>query len=68
MGQVSKGVANALNQCSPDQGGGRSASLPWHHAGQLLLGESGRGQPVEGAIAGDDPWVETLVPGGECQN
>ena len=23
---------------------------------------------VEGATASDDPWLEALVPGGECQN
>ena len=46
-----------LNRCPPDQGGARGASLPGHHTGPLSSGASGRGQPVEGAVPGDDPWL-----------
>jgi hypothetical protein len=31
------------------------------------LPASDRGQSVEGAIAGDDPGLEALVPRGRCQ-
>ncbi len=30
------------------------------------LSASGRGQLVEGATPRDDPWMGSLVPGGEC--
>ena len=50
------------------QGGGRSASLPRHDTGQLPAGACRRGQPMEGATAGDDPWLGSLVPHGECQD
>src|SRR5579859_789232 len=61
-----KGVADALNQCAPDQGSARGASLPRDHTGQVLLGASGRGQPVERAAAGDDPGLGPLVSRREC--
>jgi len=68
IGDIAKGVADAINQRSPDQGGSRGASVLRHDAGELSAGADCGRQQVEGATASDDPWLEALVPGGECQN
>jgi hypothetical protein len=59
---------STINQRSPDQGGSRGASILRHDAGELSAGADCGRQQVEGATASDDPWLEALVPGGECQN
>jgi hypothetical protein len=64
--RASKGVTDAINEYSPDQGGATGSSLPGHDAGQLSPGASGCHQEEEGAAPGDDPRVGPLVRYGEC--
>jgi hypothetical protein len=64
--RVWKGGVDAINQRPSDQSGATGSSLPREDTGQLSPGASGRGEQVEGATAGDDPWVGSLVPRGEC--
>ena len=59
--RIAKGVAHAINEPSPDQGGSVGSSLHWWDTGELSTGGCGRDQEEEGAAPGDDPWVGALV-------
>ena len=66
--RILKGGVDALNQHSPDQGGSGGASLSRKHPGELSH-RAGRGhQQVDGATAGDGPWLGSLVPRGACEH
>jgi hypothetical protein len=63
-----KGVAYAVNQYPPDQGGNPRSGIHWKYAGLLSHREYRGDQAAKRAAPGAHTRLGPLVPGGECED